>query len=228
MQTKLCFIVPAAGIGSRFCEILPKQYHKVDDLTVIEHTLNVLSHFDAQIVVAIHEQDTLFGELEVPKAIKVKTVIGGETRAQSVMNALESLKDTPPDWVLVHDAARPLVSVEDIELLIDECVQYPPGGLLVAPSIDTLKYTDGTKVQETLDREQVYRALTPQMFQYQPLYKAYKSAIEQGLNITDEASTIEAAGFKPHLVVGESANFKITHPRDLVLAKAILQEEAAL
>ncbi len=224
-QAKLAFVVPAAGAGSRFKDSLPKQYHKIDDLTVIEHTLRVLSEFDIEIVVALAPDDKIFETLKYPKD-KVTTVDGGKTRAQSVLNALKHLELTSkPDWVLVHDAARPCVYPEDIDNLIEQCLSNDQGGLLVAPSIDTLKFTDGTVVQETLDRASIRRALTPQMFPLEALLLAIQTALDKGIDLSDEASYMEAVGDQPLMVDCGSANLKITVPHDLMIAKALIEEE---
>lgn len=224
MQAKYAFVVPAAGNGSRFDSTLPKQYHKIDELTVIEHTLSALYPFEAEIVVAIAQDDTIFPSLELEP--RVSTVVGGSTRADSVLNACRKLaKTSNPEWVLVHDAARPCIYYEDIQALLDKCLEANHGGLLVAPSIDTLKFTDGSQVQHTLDRAQVKRALTPQMFPLTALIQALEDAKQQGLTVTDEASCMEMMGHPVLTVECQSANLKITQPRDLQIAKVLIAEE---
>lgn len=225
MQAKLAFVVPAAGSGSRFESELPKQYHKIDELTVIEHTLSALAPFEHPIVVALSPNDKVFETLEYPQSL-VTTVKGGDARADSVLSALMHLKKTSnPDWVLVHDAARPCVFYEDIENLIEACLSQDKGGLLVAPSIDTLKFMDGTEVAATLDRSQIRRALTPQMFKLDELIQAMEHAQDKQLNVTDEASCMEAVGYQPVTVECLSANIKITVPHDLQVAKVLIEEE---
>jgi 2-C-methyl-D-erythritol 4-phosphate cytidylyltransferase len=158
-------------------------------------------------------------------------VPGGAERADSVRNGLEFLarRGDPQDWVLVHDAARPCLPPADLERLIRTLMEDPVGGILAAPSTDTLKLSDAEgRVQETLDRDRVWRALTPQMFRLGLLREALNAARVAGVSVTDEASAMERQGFRPRLVEGSPMNIKITRPEDLDAARVYLQKQNRL
>jgi 2-C-methyl-D-erythritol 4-phosphate cytidylyltransferase len=138
------------------------------------------------------------------------------------------VKDSPSlvkdsDWVLVHDAARPCLSSALLEHLIDSLRDDEVGGILAVPAKDTLKRASKTQtIMATVDRSDIWQAQTPQMFRYGILKAALTSAIEQNLNITDEASALEYMGYQPKLVVGDAKNLKVTTPEDLALAEFLL------
>ena len=147
---------------------------------------------------------------------------GGSTRASSVLNGLDFLLQqgaVARDWVLVHDAARCLITPGQIDALIDACVTDEVGGLLAHPLSDTLKTEVGGRVSLTLDRSDKWLAQTPQMFRIGMLMDALKQA---GDKVTDESSAMEALGFQPMLVPGSAQNFKVTYPEDFALAAAVL------
>ncbi len=158
---------------------------------------------------------------------------GGETRAASVQNGLKALLTTPGaadanDWVLVHDAARCLITPQQIEALISNCRGDAVGGLLAQPLADTLKAEQseplaacGARVSITLDRAGKWLAQTPQMFRIGALLQALEQAAQSGSVVTDESSAMEALGLSPKLVRGSALNLKITYPEDFALAEAI-------
>ena len=152
---------------------------------------------------------------------------GGPSRADSVCNGLAHLLAhgaQAHDWVLVHDAARCLVTPAQIDALIDACREDPVGGLLALPLADTLKRAEDGRVAATLDRGDKWLAQTPQMFRIGPLAAALRLALQaDAAAITDEASAMEAAGHRPLLVRGSAQNFKVTYPEDFALAEAILR-----
>jgi 2-C-methyl-D-erythritol 4-phosphate cytidylyltransferase/2-C-methyl-D-erythritol 2,4-cyclodiphosphate synthase len=151
---------------------------------------------------------------------------GGATRADTVKNALKALLDegcSPNDWVLVHDAARCLITPEQINYLIDECQNDAVGGLLACPVADTLKASNHGRIKSTIDRAGKWAAQTPQMFRIGQLETALDKALQAGKPVTDEASALESIGQQPKLVNASSQNFKITYPEDFALAEAILQ-----
>lgn len=226
MQENLWVIVPAAGTGSRFGAELPKQYTRLLDDCVLEHTLVRLLEFvdPAGVLVAISAGDPHWAGLGVARDGRVVTVAGGPERADSVENALAALAQRAQDndWVLVHDAARPCLTRCDVERLIREVNGHPAGGLLAVPVADTLKRAGpDCAVEATVDRRNLWQAQTPQMFRYQLLSQALKRAREQGLRVTDEASAMEYAGYAPRLVPGSRTNLKITTREDLTLARLI-------
>jgi 2-C-methyl-D-erythritol 4-phosphate cytidylyltransferase len=227
--TKFWGIVPAAGVGKRMNADRPKQYLLLSNIqTVIEQTLTRL--IDAQvfekIIVAISEGDPYWNDLPISKHEKILRATGGKERADSVLNALAEIKNQAGenDWVLVHDAARPCITVRDIEKLILELKNDDIGGILALSSHDTLKDVDGVQILSTHDRNRIWRALTPQMFRFGALKKALE--IGRGNNaITDESSALEMQGFSPKIVEGRADNIKITRPEDLGLAQFYLTQQ---
>ncbi|GDX86022.1 2-C-methyl-D-erythritol 4-phosphate cytidylyltransferase [Methylococcaceae bacterium] len=228
-ETKFWGIVPAAGVGKRMNANCPKQYLLLSETqTVIEQTLTRL--IDAQIfqkiVVAISDDDPYWSNFPISKHEKIIRAKGGKERADSVLNSLLEIESyaNANDWVLVHDAARPCITAEDIEKLITELHGDDIGGILALSSHDTLKEVDENQILSTLNRNRIWRALTPQMFRYDTL----KSALELtkgNVAITDEASALEIQGFSPKIVEGRSDNIKITRPEDLALAQFYLMEQ---
>ena len=229
-QPTLWAIVPAAGIGRRMDSDIPKQYMPLHDKTVIEYTLQKLASIEALsgIIVVVAEDDPYWHKLHVDVAKSITVVTGGEERCHSVLNALTHLQAhcKPHDWVLVHDAARPCVLPGDLRQLVDKLRDNEVGGLLGIPVRDTMKRADQDGfVQQTVEREGLWHALTPQMFRFHMLYHALVSALDQGQLVTDEAAAIELAGFSPKMVEGHSENIKITRPEDLMLADFYLQQQ---
>ena len=222
-------LVPAAGIGKRMGSAIPKQYLPLVGQPVIAHTLTTLLAHPriAGVTVVISAEDewwpTVAAELAVAKPLRVVT--GGAERCHSVLNGLEALRQraAPTDWVLVHDAARPCLTTEELDRLLAELADDPVGGLLAVPVRDTLKQADvAGRVAATVDRSRLWHALTPQMFRLGMLQEALSAALARGLLVTDEAAAIEAAGFAPRLIEGRADNLKITRPEDLALAEFYL------
>jgi len=150
---------------------------------------------------------------------------GGPTRSASVANGLAAMASCVDlgDWVLVHDAARPCLPVEDLRRLLDETAEDPVGGLLGAPVADTLKRADGdARAAETVDRTGLWQALTPQVFRMGMLLQAMESARAARLDPTDEAAAVERLGYRPRLVLGSRSNVKITYAEDLRVAARLL------
>jgi len=218
-------IVPAAGVGSRMQHATPKQYISLAGKTILEHTLAKLAQLPqlSAIVVALSDNDPYFNDLALTDSRIVRT-LGGKERADSVLNSLLFLASDPPKWVLVHDAARPLVNIADIERLITQCVQADEGGILACKVKDTIKRGQ-TYAEHTVPRDDLWQALTPQLFKYDELKTALQNALANGAIITDEASAMEWANKPVRLVAGRSDNIKITTPEDLDLAKFLLQKQ---
>jgi 2-C-methyl-D-erythritol 4-phosphate cytidylyltransferase len=223
-------VVPAAGVGSRMAASCPKQYLQLADKTVIEQTLSTLLSEERleTIAVAISADDSYWESFEKRLPSRVQTVEGGKERADSVLSGLKFLAEQADDndWVLVHDAARPCVSQDEICRLIDQLQDDSVGGILALPLHDTLKQADNGLIEKTIDRQKIWRALTPQLFRFGLLKKALETALETGAAVTDEASAIELLGYHPKLVVGEPRNIKITRPADLYLAAFYLENTA--
>jgi len=213
-------IIAAAGVGFRMQADKPKQYLMLDNKTVIEHAMaSFLDHaFIEKIVVVLSKEDHYFQVLSVAKHEKVITTPGGDTRAQSVLNGLNALFAEDNDWVLVHDAARPLISREEVDYLMETLSEHSVGGLLGVPINATIKYVENNEVKKTISRDGLWQALTPQMFRYGLL----KQALAKYPSATDCSSAIEQFGKIPRMVEGNPNNIKITHPKDLRLAGRIL------
>ena len=226
---RLWLVIPAAGIGQRMKAECPKQYLKLHNRYILDITISRTlesAHF-AGCMVALNARDPWWQQSESAANSRVDTCTGGKERADSVLAALNALKDRAGenDWVLVHDAARPCMHAADLARLIDTLKRHPVGGLLAAPVADTLKQSDGAdspEVVATVDRRRLWRALTPQMFRFGVLKQALESSLAAGHGITDESSAVEFSGKMPVLVEGRSDNIKITVPSDLALAGFIL------
>ena len=231
MREKIFAIIPAAGTGTRLGDALPKQYLDVNGLPMIFHALSVLSRVARieKITIILSPQDTHWELLMARPSDqfggRIGTLrVGGQTRGASVLNGLNAMADemNANDWVMVHDAARPCIRVELIEQFIDELQDDVIGGLLALPLSDTIKLNAGNlRVEKTLDRADIWRAQTPQMFRYGML----RTAMTRMIDATDEAQAIEALGHQPKLVMGDSANLKVTYAPDLKLARMLLSEE---
>jgi 2-C-methyl-D-erythritol 4-phosphate cytidylyltransferase len=220
-------IIPAAGIGKRMNAHLPKQYMSLNDLPVLQHTLQALTNTNlfTGIVLAAKPNDGRANAI----ASLFKNIIpacGGLERVHTVRNALAELADkaSPNDWVFVHDAVRPCVRPEDIIRLHQAIQDHPVGGLLALPMRDTVKLANAGHAKETLDRSALWQAQTPQAFRYGLLVEAINQAIANNSAITDEASALELLGHAPLLVEGSSDNLKITFAEDLLYAEHILKQ----
>ncbi len=222
-------MVPAAGTGKRMGSVVPKQYLPLLGRPVIAHTLaTLLQHPRIEgVVVAVDAKDEWWPAVatSLDTAKPLLSVSGGTERCYSVLSGLETLRERalPSDWVLVHDAARPCLALEDLDRLLTDLADDPVGGLLAVPVRDTLKQADSAgRVAATVDRSRLWHALTPQMFRLGMLHDALRAALARGLLVTDEAAAMEAAGFTPRLVEGRADNLKITRPEDLALAEFFL------
>ena len=221
-MAKFHVIIPAAGSGSRMATTLPKQYLSLLDRPVISWTLDTF--LACERIASVHlvlSADDAHWQAHATHHPKLSILhCGGETRAETVLNALKSLDVDQADWVLVHDAARPGLTHTLLDSLLDEVQDDAVGGLLAIPVADTLKRADSAQhVASTESREGLWQAQTPQMFRYGILKDALTKS---GGAPTDEAQAVEALGLKPKLVTGQLRNLKITFPQDLALAEAIL------
>ncbi|MBX9817402.1 MAG: 2-C-methyl-D-erythritol 4-phosphate cytidylyltransferase [Burkholderiaceae bacterium] len=218
---RLWALVPCAGNGARAQAAGPKQYASVAGQPMVLHTLAALQGVRrlAGTLVVVSAGDTFF---DTQDAGVLVAACGGATRAQTVVNGLHALQEQgaqADDWVLVHDAARCLVTAAQIDGLIDACVDDPVGGLLALKLPDTLKQAHGDRVSQTVDRSDKWLAQTPQMFRLAALQQALQVA---GDAVTDESSAMEFMGLQPRLVEGSAQNFKVTYPQDFALAQAVL------
>jgi 2-C-methyl-D-erythritol 4-phosphate cytidylyltransferase len=210
----------------------PKQYLMIENKTILEHTVERLLSHPAinKVIIALGDQDEYFSQTSLVNHSQVQTVVGGKERVDSVLAGLGAIDQQQYPWVLVHDAARPCVSHNDITGLIAHCLAKKVGGLLATPVRDTMKRTiitalDENQVLATVDREKLWHALTPQMYPVAELETAITSGLKNNLILTDESSAVEFAGFPSLLVSASSENIKITHPDDLALAAFYLNKQ---
>ena len=229
-------LIPCAGQGSRaggatVATNQAKQYREVAGQPMVLHTLAAFLAVErlAGVLVVVASGDRFFKSLG-PQIFSVADC-GGASRAASVHQGLDALLQIgalPSDWVLVHDAARCLITPAQINQLISACKMDAVGGLLAYPLPDTLKQVADGRVTSTLDRADKWLAQTPQMFRIGLLMQALDAAEIAGIVVTDESSAIEALGLWPKVVAGSAQNFKVTYAEDFVLADAILRHRLAL
>ncbi len=220
-------ILPAAGIGRRVGGVKPKQYLPLLDRTVIEYALQpFLKHeLISRVIVCLSSSDHYWSSITVADHPKILLAAGGAERCHSVMNGLIAIERQAKDkdWVLVHDAARPCLRQEDLTQLIEQLKRDPVGGLLATPMQDTVKRTAADQsVDQTLERDGLWRAYTPQMFRYGLLKKSLATVLDGDGMVTDESAAMESQGYRPRLIKGHGDNIKITHPEDLALASYFL------
>jgi len=221
-------LIPAAGYGTRYGGAVLKQYLPVCGKAVLAHSIRAFQFHPliTGITVILADDDQLFESAVGQLSAVVDTVTGGDTRALSVRNGLQSVADKYPqtDWVLVHDAARPCLSPESLDRLLEQGLQSADGAILAMPVGDTLKRAGETQeITATIDRRGLWAAQTPQLFRLGALSDAIDLALRDGCELTDEASAMEFAGARPKLVMGSAANIKITHSSDLAIAEAWLK-----
>lgn len=235
MEPTLSFpvIVPAAGVGKRMQANCPKQYLRINGQTVLSHTvMTLLRHpLISQVILVLSEHDQYFPELALAQQTQILRVNGGKERVNSVRNGLRMVDQDKYPWVLVHDAARPCISHDDIDKLISRCLHHNHGGVLATPVRDTMKRQSSEQcafnlVKKTVERQDLWHALTPQLFKSAELIQAIDQALADELNITDESSAIEHANLPSLLVSGSCENIKITHPDDLALATFYLEKQS--
>lgn len=227
-------VVPAAGRGERFDPTAqaPKQYAPLAGATVLEWSLRALRAEPrlATLVVALRAGDeagaALLAGLGEPR---LRTATGGASRQESVLGGLELLATLadPEDWVLVHDAARPCLSSEEVSALIEALGRGAPGAVLAAPIFDTVKRERSGAVAETVERAGLWRALTPQVFRLGELREALVGAAREGTAVTDESQAMERRGVHPVLVPGSPFNIKVTRAEDLAMAESVIRARGA-
>ena len=225
---RIVALVPSAGVGARAQSqvpsvmsnaAMPKQYRLLAGVPMLRRSVQALLN-DArieQVRVLVALGDLLAAQCLAGLPRTVCCPSGGPTRAQTVLNGLQDAQLHADDWVLVHDAARPGLPAEALARLIDSCLPHTVGGLLAMPVADTVKRSQplpSKTVQQTIARESLWLAQTPQMFRAGLLEQALISALERNVSITDESSALEAAGHAPLLVQGSAFNAKVTFPED--------------
>lgn len=237
-MSRLHVVVVAAGSGSRFGGDIPKQYLPIDDECVLQHTVRSLAQHEeiTAVTLVVNREDMLVQTL--PFCLPVRLVYGGLTRHQSVSFGVQALMEAAPsDLVLIHDGARPCLSKEDLQKVIACAKDEPFGAMLATPVVDTLKRSShGTHTDQTVPREGLWQAQTPQVYRFKFLQQALdyvhkqqkkqRRQIWRGLDapsvMTDEAMAFEELQMPVALVQGSRANIKLTYSSDLPLVRAIL------
>ncbi len=225
-------ILPAAGLGTRMAGPQPKQFLALDGAPILIHSLRAFAAVErvSAIFVAVRKTEIERVEAQIAEygfADRVRVVEGGDTRQESVSNALAALPAQADDIVLVHDAVRPLIDAATIERTIDAVAEH--GAAIVGlPAVDTIKQVErtahGALISATIPREYVVLAQTPQGFRCGLLRQAFAEAQADGFVGTDEASVVERAGKPVAVVHGSQVNLKITQPGDLELAEFYLRQ----
>lgn len=221
-------VIPAAGIGNRMETAIPKQYLPLSGKPMISYSIQTFfaSPRIASINLALSPEDFFWRDLDLAANSRLQLhYTGGETRAQTVLNTLYALKSQVDvdDWILVHDAARPGLTLSLLHTLLDSLENDAVGGLLALPLADTLKQSNAdTRVKSTIPREGLWQAQTPQMFRYGLLTNALENFDGSP---TDEAQAVEALGLAPKLVTGSLRNMKVTYPQDMALMEVFMQKE---
>lgn len=219
-SSRLVAVVPAAGQGSRFglaAPDQPKQYFSVAGKTVLEHTIQALLGLPGleRIAVGLSADDSFFSQLQVAGEPRVCSFQGGRERADTVLAGLDMLADTEPDWVFVHDAARPCIDQRDLQRLLASIGSAPDGLVLGRPVSDTVKQVDSDRaIEKTLDRSCLWAAETPQCFPFGLLRDALRRCQDSDMKVTDEASAMEHCGYRPRMLPAEFPNPKLTLPAD--------------
>ncbi len=225
-------LIPATGIGVRAGMPHPKQYLKVNNHSILDHTIQTFKQSGFKnIVVILNAEDNYF-----QSQAGIHTCIGGETRYLSVAAGLKYIKQkasSKNSWVLVHDAVRPCLDRRDLSKLISHILAAEQnnnsiGGILGKPIADTLKYSPNNTINNTVPRNNLWQALTPQMFKLGTFEQAYENINQLSEseinNITDEAYLIEKLGFKPLIIEADYPNPKLTYPQDIEYIKHLLEK----
>jgi 2-C-methyl-D-erythritol 4-phosphate cytidylyltransferase len=234
-MTRIAAIVPAAGLGTRMGADQPKQFLELDGMPLIIFTLRRLASCPAiaDFLIPTRAEDVMSLQDRVAKAglgRPARVVHGGDTRQQSVANALAQV-DPATEIVLVHDAVRPFVTREQVERLVTEA-RVRGAAILGIPAIDTVKEVkraslpeDMALISATIPRERIVLAQTPQVFSYALLRDAFRKAQQDDVTASDEAAVVERFGHDVFVVQGSERNIKITRPSDMDLARFYLEQE---
>lgn len=213
-------VIVAAGVGKRLGANIPKQYLKINDKTILEHSIEAIRQcsYLGKIILVLSKDDQYFKTLDLADKSNISIAYGGKERQDSVLNGLLQVDST---YAMVHDAARPFVTKNDLDNLCSLALNDSIGGILASPVSDTLKFACNMQIKHTVPRANMYRALTPQLFKTKELIEALIKASNEKVAITDEASAMEYLGYSVQIVEGSSSNFKITTMDDYKMAQAM-------
>jgi len=239
-MNRVTAILPAAGLGTRMGEDTPKQFLELDGVPLLIFTLRRLAACPAidEFIIATRaeELDSVTARVERENLGRpISVVRGGDTRQDSVANALAEI-ESEPNLILVHDAVRPMITRDQIERVIAEALMCD-AAILGMPAMDTVKEvkratpqggaSDVALITATIPRERIVLAQTPQVFRATLLLEAFARARQDGVSASDEAGLVERMGLDVHVVAGSERNLKITRPGDMQLAEFYLREERA-
>ncbi len=222
MTIKNAVIIVAAGRGQRVGGEIPKQYMDIGGISILRRTINIFRDNPAidHIQVVIHPDDQNLYDAAVSDLELLAPVFGGATRQKSVLNGLEAIGELSPEYVYIHDAARPFLDQDTLNSLIRKVEEY--GAVIPALTVtDTIKYMSENHINNTLDRNFLYRAQTPQAFRYKAIFMAHRR--HEDKDLTDDSAIAEQSGLKVRIIPGSSDNFKITTTDDLIKAENMTQ-----
>jgi 2-C-methyl-D-erythritol 4-phosphate cytidylyltransferase len=234
-MNRIAAILPAAGLGTRMGAETPKQFLELAGTPIVIHTVRRIASCPLVTDIILATRGDVVASLEAKlRAEKftqnVQVIRGGDSRQESVARALE-LVPADAELVLVHDAVRPFVTVEQIARVIEEARRCQ-AAILGIPAMDTVKEVKRASLPEdvaliigTIPRERVVLAQTPQVFAAKLLREAFARALADGVNASDEAGLVERLGHDVHVVLGSERNIKITKPADMDLARFYLERE---
>ena len=224
-------LIVAAGKGTRVGKDIPKQFLLVKDKPLIVYTVEAFqNNLDIDSIVIVTNNDYIKQVNDwclTYQLNKVKMVVkGGDTRQASVYNglkAIENIKDSDEDIVLIHDAARPLVSDSVISENVRACIKYDAVDTVIKSKDTIIQSKDNKSINDILNRDEIYQTQTPQSFKYRIIKEAHEKAIKEALNAaTDDARLVMALGIDVHLVEGNAQNFKVTNQDDLKMLEALI------
>ena len=215
---RIAVLIVAAGKGERAGLDLPKQYERLGGQPMLRRTVQAFAGYPVQVVIGAGQQElatAALAGLDLPPP-----VLGGASRQQSVRRGLEALSQDAPDYVLIHDAARPLISRAVIARVVDALQAGADGALPMVAASDTLRRKDADGRWSLVPRDNLYRAQTPQGFAYAKIAAAHRDHAAQ--DVTDDVALAELAGLKVQMVDGEEKNIKVTRKEDFALAESLL------
>ena len=226
---KFMCIIPAAGESSRFKKgnkLFEYIYENEDVLSRTIKNITDIKDFD-EVFVGLNPKDINFPEGYLGNIDNITFYAGGESRQTTVLNGLECIKKLNIDeidntWVIIHDAARPTISSQDIIEFVRNVISLNKSSIMAIPVSDTIKKVDkNNNIINTTSRDEMWLAQTPQMFRFGILYNSLKHCVSNKINVTDESQAIEILGHKCAVVRGKPYNIKITEDIDLNHARAL-------
>jgi 2-C-methyl-D-erythritol 4-phosphate cytidylyltransferase/2-C-methyl-D-erythritol 2,4-cyclodiphosphate synthase len=221
-MSRIAVLIVAAGKGERAGTSLPKQYERLAGQPMLRRTVQAFASYPVRVVIGAGQEEiaaAALAGLPLPAP-----VIGGATRQESVRLGLEALADDGPDHVLIHDAARPLISSKVISAVVAALESGADGALPMVAASDTLRRQDADGRWTLVPRDKLYRAQTPQGFVYAKILAAHREHAQE--EVTDDVALAELAGLRVQMVEGEEKNIKVTRKEDFALAEALLAKNS--